>query len=149
MIVKKTFCIFVSVLFFSGCAQRASTISPTYTSPLIYQHYSCDQIRQELVRVNSKVMEVTGQQDSAANKDTAALAVGMILFWPALFFMVGGDKKEELARLKGEYEALEKCAIEKKCSIAAEIEEARKQREEYQKKSKPVDNRPQGADWAD
>lgn len=140
MIIKKTFCLFISILFFSGCAQKASSISPTYTSPLIYQHYSCDQIRQELVRVNSRAMEVTGQQDSAANKDAVALAVGMIIFWPALFFMVGGDKKEELARLKGECEALEKCSIEKKCNVAAEMDEVKKQREQYEKEK--LDNMP-------
>jgi len=149
MLTKKIFCITISILFLAGCAQKSSNISPKYVSPLTYQHYSCDQIRQELVRVNSRVMDVTGQQDSAANKDAAALAVGMVLFWPALFFMVGGDKKEELGRLKGECEALEKCAIEKKCSIVAELEDARKQREEYEKKSKSVDTTLQGADWED
>ena len=147
--VKKIICISITILFISGCSQKADKISPVYTSPLIYQHYSCDQIRQELLRVNSRVLEVTGQQDSAANKDAAAFAVGMILFWPALFFMVGGDKKEELGRLKGECEALEKCAIEKECSIVAELEDARKQKEEYEKKKKSVDNTPSGADWAD
>lgn len=146
---QKWLCISISILFISACSQKADKISPVYTSPLLYQHYSCDQIRQELSRVNRRALEVTGQQDSAANKDTAALAVGMVLFWPALFFMVGGDKKEELGRLKGECEALEKCAIEKECSIVAELEDAKKQRKEYKKKKASVDTTPAGADWAD
>lgn len=40
------------------------------------------------------------------------MGVGLVLFWPALFFLAGDDQKEELARLKGEYEALEKASIQ-------------------------------------
>lgn len=140
MLLKKMFCILIVILFLSGCAKKAADINPHYISPLTYNHYSCDQIKQELIRVNNRVMEVTGKQDDAANKDAAALAVGMVLFWPALFFMVGGDKKEELGRLKGECEALEKCAIEKECDISAQLQEARLQRLEYEKTRKEAEN---------
>ena len=42
----------------------------------------------------------------------------LILFWPALFF-IGGTKEQEAeyARLKGEYEALDKVAIKKNCLV--------------------------------
>jgi hypothetical protein len=117
MFIKRFICVSISILFISGCSQKAAQISPVYTSPLIYQHYSCEQIRQELFRVKNKVMEISGQQDATASKDAVALGVGLVIFWPALFFMMGGEKKHELGRLKGEYEALEKCAIEKECNI--------------------------------
>ncbi len=128
---------FVSLLvmcsFLAGCATPPEKISSAYVSPLQYQGYSCNQIRQELIRVNRKILEVSGQQSKEANKDAVALGVGLVLFWPALFFMIGEDKKEELARLKGEYEALENIAIQKDCDIAAELEEAKKEREKYEK----------------
>jgi len=130
MLIKKIFSVLISVVFISGCSKSAKDISPTYVSPLTYQQYSCNQIRQELTRVHRKVLEISGQQDKTANKDAIALTVGLVLFWPALFFMIGGEKKHELGRLKGEYEALEKTAIEKECNIAAELEEARKRKEE-------------------
>ena len=39
-----------------------------------------------------------------------------MLFWPALFFLGGTKQQEaEYARLKGEHEALQQSAIEKKC----------------------------------
>jgi hypothetical protein len=43
---------------------------------------------------------------------------GVIVFWPALFF-IGGDKQNaaELARLKGEMDAVEQASIRKKCGI--------------------------------
>lgn len=146
MLLKKICIIALGAFFLFGCSKKACDISPAYVSPLTYHHYSCDQIRQELIRVNSRVMEVTGQQDSAADKDAAALAVGLVLFWPALFFMAGGDKKEELSRLKGEYEALEKCSIEKNCNVSEELIEARRQKQEYEeaKKKSMNDNKTPG-----
>ncbi len=42
------------------------------------------------------------------------MAVGMVLFWPSLFFIKGdGPAAVEFARLQGEMEALEKTAISK------------------------------------
>jgi len=46
------------------------------------------------------------------------MGVGLVLFWPALFFLAGEDKKEELARLKGDYEALQQAAIRQDCQLA-------------------------------
>jgi len=90
----------------------------------------------EFMRVNRKLMEITKAQRKEANKDAVAMGVGMILFWPALFFMIGEDKKDELARLKGEYEALEQAAIQKECDIAKEITIARQQRQKMEEERK-------------
>jgi hypothetical protein len=111
-------------------------ISASYVSPLQYSDYSCDQIKQELLRVNRRVVEVTGAQQKHADNDAVAMGVGLVLFWLALFFLAGGDKKEELGRLKGEYDALEQAAIQKDCMIASELREARQQREAAAKKKK-------------
>jgi len=124
----------IIVSHLSGCASQPDKISAAYVSPLQYTSYSCQQTKAELLRVNRKVVEVSGVQEDEANKDAVAMGVGLVLFWPALFFLMGDDKKDELARLKGEYEALETAAIQKECDIAGELQEARKQREEYNKK---------------
>jgi hypothetical protein len=119
-----------------GCATPPDKISATYVSPLQYQSYNCNQIGEEFLRVNRRVVEVSGIQQKEANKDKIAMGVGLVVFWPALFFMMGDDKKEELARLKGEFEALEHTAIKKECSLVAELEEVRKEREEQSKQQK-------------
>ncbi len=111
----------------SGCAQKSANIQATYVSPMQYQSYTCKQIEMEISRVSRRVSEVTGQQDSQASKDSVAMGVGLVLFWPALFFLIGDDKKEELARLKGEYEALEQAAIQKNCSVAGSIMQQREE----------------------
>jgi hypothetical protein len=106
-------------------------IKASYVSPLQYQNFNCNQIGLEIGRVSRQVHEVSGQQDSTATKDAVAMGVGLVLFWPALFFLAAGDDRgDELARLKGEYESLESAAIEKECDIAPELEEARRVREE-------------------
>lgn len=117
-----------------GCSTAPDKISSSYVSPLQYQHFTCDQVGGELLRVNRKIMEITGQQQKEARKDAIAMGVGLVLFWPALFFLMGDDKKAELSRMKGEYDALEQVAITKDCRIAGELQEARKQREEFEEK---------------
>ena len=106
---------------FAGCATSPSKIQATYISPVQYSHLDCDQVRQEITRVNARISEVSGAQQKHANNDAVAMGVGLVLFWPALFFLAGGDRKEELARLKGEYEALQTVAIEKRCGFANEM----------------------------
>ena len=134
--LKRIGAIFIIVSFLNGCSTNPDKISGTYVSPLQYQGSSCNQIRQEFMRVNRKILEITGKQRNESTKDKVALGVGLVLFWPALFFMIGDDKKDELARLKGEYEALERIAIQKECDIVAELEEAKRQREKYKEEEK-------------
>ena len=54
-----------------------------------------------------------------ADADAAQVGVGLILFWPALFLVEGGDGAEaqEYSRLKGEKEAIERVSIQKKCAV--------------------------------
>lgn len=101
----------------SGCASSPDKIQTSYVSPLQYKDYDCDQIAAELERVTRRANEIYHSLKKTADTDTAQMAVGLILFWPALFFLEGGDSPEaaEYARLKGERETLEKVAIEKKC----------------------------------
>lgn len=124
----------VLCFFILGCSTASKNVSSSYVSPIQYQGYSCDQLRQEYVRVNAKMLEVAGKQDKEANKDAVAMGVGLVLFWPALFFLMGDDKKDELARLKGECDAIESCAIEKNCAVADEIAEARQKQQEKMEK---------------
>lgn len=105
----------------SACASSSDSIQGSYVSPLQYSNYDCDQIRAELVRVSARVHEVAGAQDRKHRNDQIATGVGIVLFWPALFFLMGGDQKAELQRLKGEYDALDQESISKKCPTAAEM----------------------------
>ena len=108
----------ISVSFLTSCSNSSKDIVAQYVSPQQYSNYDCDQIIAEMQRVAGKVRSLTGKLDKNNENDKVATGVSLILFWPAVFFL-GGTKEEEAeyARLKGEYEALEKASILAKCSM--------------------------------
>ena len=100
----------------AGCATSSKDITPTYASPLQYQSYDCSQLAAETQRIQARVVETGGRLDQAASNDKAIMGVGMILFWPALFALGGTKQQEaEYGRLRGEHDAIQQSAIEKKC----------------------------------
>ena len=112
------FVITFSLVVVTGCSTAAKDISAKYVSPAQYASYDCEQIEQELIRVSGKVQEMTGQLDDNRETDNVTTTAGIILFWPALFFLGGTKEQEaEYAQLKGEYNALEQASIQKKCGL--------------------------------
>lgn len=108
----------VLCLSLTSCATRPEKIEASYVSPLVYQEYSCDQLVQEAQRISMRASEVTGQQRKKAQGDAVAMGVALVVFWPALFFIKGnGATESEIARLKGEMNALEEVSIQKNCGI--------------------------------
>ena len=99
----------------SACASSPQNITATYVSPLQYQNFTCQQLGLESQRIGARVAEVTGQQQQKANNDAVATGVAVVLFWPAVFFLGGGDQSAELSRLKGESDAIQQAAIQKNC----------------------------------
>lgn len=112
-------CIFISTLL-SGCATHPDKMQASYVSPVEYQNYNCDQIALEMRHVSRRATELYGALDKEAGTDNAQMAMGLILFWPALFFLEGGDdaRAAEYSRLKGQRDALEKASIQKQCDPA-------------------------------
>lgn len=105
-------------IFMAGCASSSSEITAQYVSPMQYQSYSCQQLGAEAERVSGRAAQLAGVQDEKATGDAVAMGVGLVLFWPSLFFIKGdGQTSAELGRLRGEFEALEKASIEKNCDI--------------------------------
>ena len=109
----------VASTLLAGCATQPEKIQATYVSPLEYGDHSCTQLQMEMTSVNRRAQALHASLKQTANDDTAQMAVGMVLFWPALFFLEGGDGPEatEYAELKGRRDALESAAIQKECAI--------------------------------
>jgi hypothetical protein len=105
-------------LILSGCANSSASLSTQYVSPLQYQSYDCEQLASETRRLQSRVIELGGRLDQASSNDKALMGVTLVLFWPAAFAL-GGTKAQEVeySRLKGEVEAVQISAIEKKCQL--------------------------------
>ena len=120
----KSFVVLLFAMFLVGCATAPEKLGATYVSPLQYKDYTCDQIGMEMQRVSRKVAELRGTLDKDASNDAAQMGIGLILFWPALFFLEGGDgvQAAQYSRLKGEFEALEQVAIQKNCNIKVQTD---------------------------
>ena len=102
----------------AGCASRADNIPAAYVSPVMYQGYSCEQLREEAARVSQRAALASGAQNSKATGDAVATGVAVVLFWPAAFFIKGdGANAQEIAQLKGDMEAIEEANIRKKCGF--------------------------------
>ena len=122
---KSTILLSVVGLLIGGCATQPEKIQPSYVSHLEYTDYSCSQIKLEVSSISRQVDALQGHLKKKADDDAAQMGIGLILFWPALFFLEGGDGAEaaEYAELKGRYEALERTAIEKDCAMISNASE--------------------------
>ena len=116
--MKSKFIIAVTA-FLSACASQPNDIPTQSVSTLTYRNYDCDQIAMELDRINRRAGELYASLKNTADNDAMQMGVGLVLFWPTLFFLEGGDgvEAQEYARLKGERKAIETVAIQRKCAI--------------------------------
>lgn len=114
--MKKIISLLLICSIFAGCATSSKNLTAAYVSPLQYQQYTCEQLSQEASNIQARVAEIGGAVDSKASKDKWVTGAGIVLFWPALFF-IGGNKAQEaeFSRMKGEYEAIQKMAVQKNC----------------------------------
>ncbi|HQR74256.1 MAG TPA: hypothetical protein PLH07_05105 [Sulfurovum sp.] len=109
------------VVLMTACSQKADSIKATYVSPLPYEKHSCEQLKGEVIRVNKRLAEISGQQADVANKDAVVVGVSVV-FWPAILLMaLGEDQKAEVGNLKGQYNTLRDVAVKKNCDFAASM----------------------------
>lgn len=137
----KKLILLAAVAALSACASHTHEIASAYVSPLKYQDYSCKQIRQEMTRITRKANQLAHHINKNADGDSAAMGVGLILFWPSLFFIDGDTPQaQEYAELRGRFDALEEASIQRNCSIKVESNpftaiEKREQRRKSSSKS--------------
>ena len=122
--------LFVAGVSLGACATSSEKVSAQYISPLQYQNYTCTQLGEEAQRISARVAQVSGAQDQKATTDAVATAAAIVIFWPAAFLVGGNDQTTaELSRLKGEFETVEKVAIQKNCGLQFRQQEAPPRRE--------------------
>jgi hypothetical protein len=121
--MKRILAISLVAISMASCASKADKIAASYVSPTLYNNLSCAQLREEAKTVSSRAAAAAGVQDPKANADAAITTVGIVLFWPALFFNNGdGASAAEVARLKGEMQAVEDASRRKGCGISFQAE---------------------------
>ena len=102
----------------SACAKHTHELGTAYVSPLVYQDHTCRHLSGEMARLTRRAQELTYSVNKNAQGDSVAMGVGMILFWPSLFFIDGDNPDaQEYSRIRGEYDAAEQAAIQKDCAV--------------------------------
>jgi hypothetical protein len=104
-------------LFCTGCAKSPESISPAYVSEVGYQSWSCNQLADESGRLSTALATASVQQENARTNDT----VGVILIGLPVSSLSGDNIAPEIARLKGESEAVRKVLASKSCANKAPL----------------------------
>ena len=106
-------------ILISSCASPPDEIARAYVSPLQYQNYDCEQISIEKANVERQVNDLYSNLKSKAETDQSQMGLGVILLWPLLFTLEGGDgvAANEYSLMKGQYKALQTASVQKKCSF--------------------------------
>jgi len=113
-----TFGVAISLaLILSGCNNvKSSEVISQNVSTYEYSDMTCSQLEGEMVflknAANSAGNVVDKKNSSAKGKNAAAF----ILFWPALFLIDDNSSEaQQYARLKGEYEAVQRTHRKNDC----------------------------------
>jgi hypothetical protein len=93
----------------------------------------------ELDYVGQRTNMLYSQLKNEQKSDQWQMGVGMLLFWPVLLALEGGDgpNTAQYSQLKGEYEALRQNVVQKKCGFETQSpEDIMKAAAENDKRSK-------------
>ena len=115
----KKFNLLISIWLLSSCASNPDNIDAAYVSPLKYANYNCNQLSQEMDYIGRRTNTLYRSLKQKRTGDAWQMGVGLVLFWPTLFALEGGDGPEatEYAQIKGEYEAVRSVSVEKSCNL--------------------------------
>jgi hypothetical protein len=97
-----------------GCAKAPEDIAPAPVSDAAYQSWSCDQLAKEQERLATAYAAAAKEQARVRSDDTA----GVILLGLPVSSMAGQDIAPQVARLKGEQEAVRRVMAAKNCAPA-------------------------------
>jgi starvation-inducible outer membrane lipoprotein len=105
----------------AACASTPESIAPAYVSEMTYQNWTCDQLSEEMGRLNGAYANVADQQHKARNNDT----VGVILLGLPVSSLSGQNVSAQVATVKGNQVAVERSATLKNCSQQVRADTAR------------------------
>ncbi len=109
--MKKSFLLLpLGALLIVSCAKRPESISASYISHERYIDISCYQLDMIKSDTRSTLKRVSKEQNTTANGDAWSV---FLLGIP--FSQLSGDREADVAKLKGEVEAIETAQIKNRC----------------------------------
>lgn len=110
----------VIATFLSGCATRSTDVAPVPDNPAQFAAWGCERIDDEVELVQRRAAELAWAVDERGGNNVIALGVGITVFWPALLALrPQGPEADDLARLKGRYDALRTASARASCPPAS------------------------------
>lgn len=103
----------LNAMYLGGCATLPETIAPLEISDISYQKWSCEQLSQEQPKLAASLAAASDRQRGCRKKDIA----GILFVGLPVASLTGCSKASEIARLKGELQALQRAAILENCSL--------------------------------
>ena len=102
------------VMLASGCATRPESISASFVSHEKYMGNTCEQLSSDMSDARAQLTKFSSMQDTKANIDAATVFFVLI---PAS--KLSGDSAGDVAKYKGEVEAIETAQIKSGCKKRA------------------------------
>lgn len=114
---KKITVVITALMAISACASNPDKLGTQYVSSVKYQDYTCSQLSMSYDNKSTRLAQLYNQLKKERDADELQVGVGLLLFWPTLLFVEGGDGAEavEYSRLKGEVQAIQEMMIQKSC----------------------------------
>ena len=103
-----------SALVLAACAQAPEAIMPAYTSEVPYLSWTCQHLAEEVPRLNNALATASVAQQQARSNDIA----GVILLGLPVGSLSGQNIAPQIARLRGEVEAVERAMRRNNCAVA-------------------------------
>jgi hypothetical protein len=97
----------ITLSIWSGCATAPENIAAAYVSHMAYMQYSLEQLGQEEARLQAALSSSSDAQRRARSNDT----LGVVFLGLPVSSLSGSNQASNVARLKGELEAVQKAII--------------------------------------
>ena len=116
--MKLSYVLLPIFLLAAGCASKPDDIIGSYVSPYKYRDFTCEDIALEALALNNRFLVSQGKTAHEAKIDSAQLALGLTLFWPALFFLDENNlESQSYSLMKGQMRALTVVSENKNCNV--------------------------------
>ena len=119
--VRSLFAFAQAALLAGGCAPQPDDIRAQSVPHHQFRKLECAEIIREIQRVETRGEDIYKVLHEKASTDATQMAIGLIIFWPTLLLLEGGDGVEaaEYGRLQGEHRELITESARKNCDISS------------------------------
>jgi len=117
--MKKLLITAAITLSLAACATNPDKVTGIHVSSSKYAGNTCADLEIAYSDNDREAARLYNTMNSRDNVNKGAAVVGMLLFWPALFFMKGKNPEHDarMAELKGRKVAIERAADRQNCSL--------------------------------